>query len=126
MRRFVRAFFGALLLASSAFSQTLFRLEKSSGAMGSVFSIALYGADREKLEAAAAAALDEARRLDALLSNYQPGSEGHRAHSSAPPTPVGLSVELFGLLCLPRLQPGQRRRLRHHRRSPHEGLGFLQ
>ena len=92
------ACFVTLLLASSAFPQTLFRLEKSSDAMGSVFSIALYGADREKLEAAAGAALDEARRLDALLSNYQPGSEWTQVNRGAAGNPVKVSVELFRLL----------------------------
>ena len=39
--------------------------------MGSTYSMALYGDDRVKMEAAAEAAFDEVRRLDDLLSNYQ-------------------------------------------------------
>jgi thiamine biosynthesis lipoprotein len=90
--------FGVLLFASAAFPQTFLRFEKSADAMGSVFSVVLYGADREKLEAAAGAALDEGRRLDALLSNYQPGSEWTQVNRGAAANPVKVSVELFGLL----------------------------
>ena len=38
--------------------QELLRLEKSADAMGSTYSIALYGYDRVKMEAAADAAFD--------------------------------------------------------------------
>src|SRR5262249_45015280 len=56
----VLVLFLAAAVASPA--QTL-RLEKSADAMGSAFSVVLYGDDRLKLEAAADAALDEAKRL---------------------------------------------------------------
>ena len=42
----------------------LLRLEKSADAMGSAFTVELYGYDRVRMEAAADAALDEAHRLD--------------------------------------------------------------
>ena len=64
-----------LALPAAYGQQELLRLEKSADAMGSTYSIALYGYDRVKMEAAADAAFDEVRRLDELLSNYQPGSQ---------------------------------------------------
>ena len=65
------------LLAASAANaqQTMLRLEKSADAMGSTYSIALYGYDRVRMEAAADAAFDEVRQLDDLLSNYKPDGE---------------------------------------------------
>ena len=51
--------------------------------MGSTYSIALYGYDRVKMEAAVDAAFDEVRRLDELLSNYQPGSEWSEVNRNA-------------------------------------------
>ena len=56
-------------------SADLLRVAKSADAMGSTYSVELYGRDRAQLEDAADAALDEARRLDDLLSNYKPDSE---------------------------------------------------
>ena len=86
-----------LLAALAAPAETL-RLEKSADAMGSTFSVALYGEDRIKLEAAADAALDEVRRLDELLSNYKPDSEWSQINKSAAAGPVRVSEELFRLL----------------------------
>ena len=78
--------------------QELLRLEKSADAMGSTYSIALYGYDRVKMEAAADAAFDEVRRLDELLSNYQPGSQWSEVNRDAATRPVQVSPELFQLL----------------------------
>jgi thiamine biosynthesis lipoprotein len=78
--------------------QELLRLEKSADAMGSTYSIALYGYDRVKMEAAADAAFDEVRRLDELLSNYQPGSQWSEVNRNAGFGPVKVSPELFQLL----------------------------
>ena len=78
--------------------QELLRLEKSADAMGSTYSIALYGYDRIKMEAAADAAFDEVRRLDELLSNYQPGSQWSEVNRNAGLGPVKVSPELFQLL----------------------------
>ena len=66
--------------------------------MGSTFSLVLYGEDREKLETAASAALDEVRRLDRMLSNYDPASEWSRVNRDAGIRPVKVSPELFQLL----------------------------
>ena len=44
------------------------------------------------------AALDEAHRLDALLSNYKPDSEWSAVNRAAGRRPVTVSAELFALL----------------------------
>jgi thiamine biosynthesis lipoprotein len=87
-----------LLAATAAPAQELLRLEKSADAMGSTFSIALYGDDRIKMEAAADAAFDEVRRLDELLSNYKPDSEWSLVNRNAAQKPVKVSAELFRLI----------------------------
>jgi thiamine biosynthesis lipoprotein len=87
-----------VLAASAATGQQgLLRLEKSADAMGSSYSIALYGADRIKMEAAADAAFDEVRRVDELLSNYQPASQWSEVNRDAARKPVRVSPELFEL-----------------------------
>jgi thiamine biosynthesis lipoprotein len=94
----VRAAFLFLLFADWSFGQQLYRLEKSTDAMGATFSIALYGTDLASTEAAADAALAEAHRLDALLSNYRPESEWSLVNRTAAGKPVKVSAELFQLL----------------------------
>ena len=79
-------------------SGDLQRFEKHDEAMGSTFSVVLYGHDRTKLEAAADAALDEAQRLDRMLSNYLPASEWSGVNRDAGVRPVKVSAELFELL----------------------------
>jgi FAD:protein FMN transferase len=74
------------------------RLEKSEEAMGSSFSLVLYGADRARLEAAADLAFREAHRLDAMLSNYRRESEWSRVNREAAAHPVEVSPELFSVL----------------------------
>jgi thiamine biosynthesis lipoprotein len=89
----------ALLLAASAASgQELLRMEKSADAMGATYTVAIYGTDRVAMEAAVDAALDEAQRLDRLLSNYRPQSEWSAVNRSAAGGPVKVSPELFQLL----------------------------
>ncbi len=74
------------------------RLEQSAEAMGSTYSVVVYGTDRVKMEAAVEAAFDEVRRLDDLLSNYKPSSEWSEVNQRAAGGPVRVSPELFGLL----------------------------
>jgi len=88
----------AALLTGQGQSPELLRLEKSAGAMGSTFSVALYGTDRVKMEAAADAALEEAQRLDEMLSNYKPESELSLVNREAGERPVKISPEFFRLL----------------------------
>src|SRR5947209_3768925 len=86
---------GALCTAAQS---PLLRLEKSGEAMGSTYTIELYGTDRVKMEAAVDAAFDEVRRLDDLLSNYKPDSEWSLVNRNAAAGPVRISSELFDLL----------------------------
>jgi thiamine biosynthesis lipoprotein len=67
-------------------------------AMGTTFSITLYGNSQQELEAAAAAAFEEVHRLDRILSNYDPASEWSRINRDAGSRPVKVSPELFKLL----------------------------
>ena len=88
------------LFSSSAAAHPagLLRFEASADAMGSTYSVVLYDADRNKMEAAADDAFDEARRLDSLLSNYRPESEWSKVNREASDHPVAVSKELFDLL----------------------------
>ena len=79
-------------------SGELLRFEQSADAMGSTYSIAVYGYDRVQLQNAVQAAFDEARRLDDLLSNYKPQSEWSEVNRDAAERPVKVSPELFRLL----------------------------
>ena len=74
------------------------RLETSVDAMGSTYTMALYGDDAQQLRAAGEEAAEEARRLDRLLSNYIPGSEWSEVNKNAAKGPVRVSPELFNLL----------------------------
>jgi len=74
------------------------RYESSVDAMGSTFSIAAYGPDRDSLDATVELALEEARRLDHLLSNYRPDSEWSQVNRFAGQREFTVSQELFDLL----------------------------
>ena len=88
-----------LFVALAAFAQQdVLRLEKSADAMGSTYTIALYGTDRVQMEAAVDAAFDEVQRLDDLLSNYQPGSQWSEVNRNAAAKPVKVSPELFDVI----------------------------
>ena len=76
----------------------LLRLEASVDAMGTTYSVVLYGDNRDRLEFAAEAAFEEARRLDRLLSHYRPQSELSEVNRFAAERPVRLTPELFNLL----------------------------
>jgi len=76
----------------------MLRLEKSADAMGSTYSIAIYGNDRVEMEAAVDAAFDEVQRLDEMLSNYKPDSEWSEVNRHAAERPMKISPELFQLL----------------------------
>ena len=72
-----------VLCAPGDLRRNFLRLEKSADAMGSTYTIDLYGTDRVQMEAAADAAFDEVRRLDELLSNYKPESEWSQVNRHA-------------------------------------------
>jgi thiamine biosynthesis lipoprotein len=74
------------------------RYESSVDAMGSTFSIAAWGADRGTVAAAVETALEEARRLDRMLSNYRPNSEWSVLNRTAGSSAAVVSQELFDLL----------------------------
>lgn len=74
------------------------REEGSIDTMGSLIAIAAYGEDGGRVHAAISDALDEAARLDAMLSNYKPHSEWSEMNRSAANHPVRVSEELFHLL----------------------------
>lgn len=67
-------------------------------AMGTVFESFLCGDDDEHLEAVAAAVEDEVRRLEGVLSRFDPASEVSRINREAMETPVRLDVEMWRLL----------------------------
>ncbi len=96
IRQIAVVLFGLGLPALRA--QELLRLEASLDAMGTTFTVALYGEDRERMEAAVEAAFGELRRLDRMLSNYRPASEWSRMNREAAERPVRVSRELFDLL----------------------------
>jgi thiamine biosynthesis lipoprotein len=95
---FAAAWTGAAVGKGPQSGTGLLRLEKTAAAMGSTYSVELYGYDRVEMEAAADAALDEARDLDDLLSNYKPESQWSEVNRFAAQRPVKVSPELFGLL----------------------------
>ncbi len=74
------------------------RFEESLDAMGTTYSIVVYGEDRFKLEVAVEAAFEEVRRLDSLLSNYRPESEWSQINRFASARPVKVSRESFDLI----------------------------
>jgi FAD:protein FMN transferase len=84
--------------ASRGVAAEMLRLETSADAMGSTYSLVLYGEDRNRMEAASEDALNEVRRLDLMLSNYKPQSEWSRVNAEAADHPVAVSKELFDLL----------------------------
>ena len=98
LERFLLALLILQTIAFRATAADLLRLEANADAMGSTYSVVLYGEDRSKLEAAAESAFDEARRLDTMLSNYKSDSEWSIVNAEASNHPVVVSQELFDLL----------------------------
>jgi thiamine biosynthesis lipoprotein len=76
------------------------RLESSVVAMGSAYSVVVYGDDRTRLEEAVDAAFAEVHRLDEMLSNYKPESELSEVNRLAAERPVAVTPELFDLLAV--------------------------
>ena len=89
---------GAGLASADPEPVELLRLESSVQAMGSTYSVVLYGPNREQLESAAELAFAEAKRLDEELSNYKPESPWSQVNRFAADRPVMVPPELFELL----------------------------
>ena len=85
------------------------RLEDSVNAMGSTFRVTLYGGDSNQMAAAMEAALEEAGRIDRLLSNYNPESDLSEVNRFAGDRPVKVTPEMFDLLsrCLEYSRAGE-------------------
>src|SRR6202163_843726 len=98
MKQFVVVLFLSGIFGRAAVSSEELRLESSADAMGSTYSLVLYGEDRAKLEMASEDAFEEVRRLDHLLSNYRPESEWSQGSRYAAERPLTVSAELFQLL----------------------------
>jgi thiamine biosynthesis lipoprotein len=84
--------------ASHPRKSALIRLERSAPAMGTTYTLDLYGHSVGLMQAAAEAALEEAQRLDRMLSNYQLDSELSQVNEHAADQPVKVSREFFNLL----------------------------
>jgi FAD:protein FMN transferase len=98
MRNFTAALLLLSTIVSAAGAEPLLRMERSALAMGTTFTIDIYGRGTGRMQAAAEGALEEADRIDRMLSNYRPGSELSRVNEQAANQPVKISQELFDLL----------------------------
>ena len=78
--------------------QDAVRVELSDEAMGTTFTVVMYGEDRAELTEAARTALGEAVRLDNLLSNYKPDSAWSVVNRNAARGPVVVSREIFDVI----------------------------
>jgi thiamine biosynthesis lipoprotein len=89
---------GALVLLAAAAQSAEVRYEASRVAMGSKYTIVVYGASESSAAAAVNQALDEITRLDELLSNYKPQSELSQVNQQAARGPVRVTPEFFRFL----------------------------
>ena len=94
---FLLAWLGCCVLAHAEQPKPI-RLERSAPAMGTAFTVDLYGFNPGALQAAAESALNEARRIDEMLSDYRPESELSEVNRHAFEHPVKVSSEFFDLL----------------------------
>jgi thiamine biosynthesis lipoprotein len=74
------------------------RYEASHNAMGTVFTVAAYGADARQLAEVVNEAFEEIDRVDAQMSNYQPQSELSSINRHAATESVLVEPQLFRLL----------------------------
>src|SRR5713226_2317268 len=91
MKQIVVVLFLLAVFAPLAATSEELRLESSVDAMGSAYSLVLYGEDRGHIEAASEEAFQEVRRLDRMLSNYRPESEWSEVNRHAAERPVKVS-----------------------------------
>jgi len=76
----------------------LTRFEDSRVSMACTYTVVLYGKDPKQLPLITSAALDEADRIDALMSNYKPESPLSQINREAGKGPVRVEPELFRFL----------------------------
>ena len=88
----------AMLATTLGSAQTSSFVHQKRYAMGTVFEIVIYDDDLPLADAAARAALDEAVRLDDVMSNYKPESELSRLNRAAHFRPVRISHELYEVI----------------------------
>ena len=74
------------------------RVERNVYAMGTEYTMDLYGSNTTALAGAAEQASEEVKRIDQLISNYLPDSELSKVNREAYAHPVAISPELFELL----------------------------
>ena len=74
------------------------RFEASHDAMGTLFTLVAYGANRDALARAANAAFDEIDRLDAQMSNYKAASELSKINRLAAREALAVELRLFDLI----------------------------
>ena len=95
MKQFVVLLF---LVAALLQGGELLRIEDSLDAMGTTYTVVAYAEDQQQLEDGVGAAFTEARRLEAMLSNYRSQSEWSKVNREAAKGAVQVSPELFNLL----------------------------
>lgn len=88
----------AAISPSAGVEKEMLRLESSVDAMGSTYSMAMYGSDQNQLRVAAEEAAEEVRRIDRMLSNYMPNSDLSQVNRDAAQGPVRTVPELLDLL----------------------------
>lgn len=95
---FVLPLVGAVATPGPTAAADALRLESSVVAMGSAYSVVVYGDDRTRMEEAVDAAFAEVQRLDQMLSNYKPESELSEINRYASERPVTVTQEMYDLL----------------------------
>ena len=107
LRALVRFASLVVVLATFSFAQSLsygdaargeVAVVRSANAMGTRFSVKMFGPDTQYLEQQGDRALAEAQRIDRMLSNYRTDSELSRVNRDASRFPVHVSDEFFDLL----------------------------
>jgi thiamine biosynthesis lipoprotein len=88
----------AVLVASCAFAAELQRFESVEPHMGTLVRITLYAANADEAKTAFKAAFRRIADLDAILSDYRPGSELNRLCRAPHGSPVKISDDLFRVL----------------------------
>jgi thiamine biosynthesis lipoprotein len=78
--------------------QAAVRYEASHQAMGTVFTVAMYGRDAAFLSEVANEVFEEIDRLDEQMSNYRPGSELSGINREAAEREMIVEPRLFGLI----------------------------